>query len=70
MGNLEGTLSVDASNPTVQHGGSIVSDIPQENEYSVSSRVSNTLTRSTSKIPFVQAKANDLSIINSIKNVR
>ncbi|XP_034601728.1 vacuolar protein sorting-associated protein 54, chloroplastic isoform X3 [Setaria viridis] len=70
MGNLDGTLSIDASNPTVQHGGSVVSDISQENDYSVSSRVSNTLTRSTSKIPFVQAKANDLSIINSIKNVR
>lgn len=53
MGNLDGTLSVDASNPTVQHGGSVVYDI-----------------RSTSKIPFVQGKANDLSIINSIKNVR
>ncbi|OEL19382.1 Vacuolar protein sorting-associated protein 54, chloroplastic [Dichanthelium oligosanthes] len=67
MGNLDGTLSVDASNPTVQHGGSVVSDISQENDYS---RVSNTLTRTTSKIPFVQGKANDLSIINSIKNVR
>ncbi|XP_062225215.1 vacuolar protein sorting-associated protein 54, chloroplastic-like [Phragmites australis] len=64
MGNL------DVSNPTLQHGGSAVSDISQENDYSVSSRVSNTLTRSTSKIPLVQGKANDLSITNSIKNVR
>jgi len=69
MGNLTGTLSIDASNPTVQHGGS-VSDVSQENYYSASARVSNTLTRSNSKIPFVQGKANDLSIINSIKNVR
>jgi len=28
MGNLAGTLSIDASNPTVQHGGS-VSDVPK-----------------------------------------
>ncbi|CAL5018233.1 unnamed protein product [Urochloa decumbens] len=70
MGNLDGTLSVDATIPTVQHGGSVVSDISQESDYSVSSRGSNPLTRSTSKIPFIQAKANELSIINSIKNVR
>ncbi|CAN6227264.1 unnamed protein product [Urochloa humidicola] len=70
VGNLDGTLSVDATNPTVQHGGSVVSDISQENDYSVSSRGSNPLLRSTSKIPFIQAKANELSIINSIKNVR
>ncbi|CAN6242546.1 unnamed protein product [Urochloa humidicola] len=56
MGNLDGSLSVDATNPT--------------NDYSVSSWGSNPLKRSTSKIPFIQAKANDLSIINSIKNVR
>lgn len=66
MGNLDGTLSVGASNPTLQHGGSVISD-SQEND---SSWGSNTLTRSTSKIPFVQGKTNDLSIINSIKNVR
>jgi len=30
MGNLDGTLSVDASNPTAQHGGSVVSAISQE----------------------------------------
>lgn len=66
MGNLDGTLSVDSSNPTLQHGGSVVSDT-QEND---SSRGSNTLTRSTSKIPFVQGKTNDFSIINLIKNVR
>ncbi|KAJ1270328.1 hypothetical protein BS78_06G045400 [Paspalum vaginatum] len=66
MGNLDGTLSVDASNPTLQHRSSVVSDT-QEND---SSQVSNTLARSTSKILFVQGKANDLSIINSIKNVR
>ncbi|CAN6234384.1 unnamed protein product [Urochloa humidicola] len=70
MGNLDGTLSVDATNPTVQHGGSVVSDISQEIDYSISSRGSNTLTRSTSKIPFIQAKANELLIVNSIKNVR
>ncbi|XP_062185218.1 vacuolar protein sorting-associated protein 54, chloroplastic-like [Phragmites australis] len=69
MGNLDGTLIVDVSNPVVQHGGSI-SDVSQDNENGVSSRVSNTLSRSTSKIPFIQGKANDLSIINSIKNVR
>ncbi|KAK3145254.1 hypothetical protein QOZ80_4AG0326290 [Eleusine coracana subsp. coracana] len=68
MGNLDGTLSVDASNPMLQHGGSV--DISQENDYCVSSRVSNSLTRSTSKIPFIQGKANDLSMTNSIKNVR
>jgi vacuolar protein sorting-associated protein 54 len=66
MGNLDGTLSVDSCNPTLQHGGSVVSDT-QEND---SSRGSNTLTRSTSKIPFVQGKTNDFSIINLIKNVR
>ncbi|XP_066346706.1 vacuolar protein sorting-associated protein 54, chloroplastic-like [Miscanthus floridulus] len=66
MGNLDGTLSVDSSNPTLQHGGSVISDA-QEND---SSWGSNTLTRSTSKIPFVQGKTNDFSIINSIKNVR
>ena len=70
MGNLDGTLSVDASNPTAQHGGSVVYAISQENGYNVSSRISSTLTRSTSKVPFVQGKANNLSIINSIKNVR
>jgi vacuolar protein sorting-associated protein 54 len=68
MGNLDGTLSVDASNLTLQHGGSV--DVSQENDYGVSSRVSNSLTRSTSKIPFIQGKANDLSITNSIKNIR
>jgi vacuolar protein sorting-associated protein 54 len=66
MGNLDGTLGVDASNPTLQHGGTVISDT-QEND---SSRGSNTLTRSTSKIPFVQGKTNDFSIINSLKNVR
>ncbi|CAD6264201.1 unnamed protein product [Miscanthus lutarioriparius] len=66
MGNLDGTLSVDSSNPTLQHGGSVISDT-QEND---SSWGSNTLTRSTSKIPFIQGKTNDFSIINSIKNVR
>ncbi|KAG0525063.1 hypothetical protein BDA96_06G023400 [Sorghum bicolor] len=66
MGNLDGTLSVDSSNSTLQHGGSVISDT-QEND---SSRGSNTITRSTSKIPFVQGKTNDFSIINSIKNVR
>ena len=70
MRNLDGTLSVGASNPTAQHGGSVVSAISQENGYNVSSRISSTLTRSTSKVLFVQGKANDLSIINSIKNVR
>ena len=44
MGNLDGTLSVDASNPTAQHGGSVVSAISQENGYNVSSRISSTLT--------------------------
>lgn len=66
MRNLDGTISVDSSNPTLQPGGSVISDT-QEND---SSRGSNTLTRSTSKIPFVQGKTNDFSIINSIKNVR
>ncbi|EES11829.1 vacuolar protein sorting-associated protein 54, chloroplastic [Sorghum bicolor] len=66
MGNLDGTLSGDSSNSTLQHGGSVISDT-QEND---SSRGSNTITRSTSKIPFVQGKTNDFSIINSIKNVR
>jgi len=66
MGNLDGTLGVDASNPTLQHGGTVIPDT-QEND---SSRGSNTLTRSTSKIPFVQGKTNDFSIINSLKNVR
>ncbi|KAL6841038.1 hypothetical protein ACP4OV_029007 [Aristida adscensionis] len=70
MGNLDGTLSIDGNNPTLQHAGSVGSDISQEIDYGVSSRVSNTLTRSTSKIPFIQGKANDLSITNSIKNVR
>ncbi|KAL6650281.1 hypothetical protein ACP70R_009206 [Stipagrostis hirtigluma subsp. patula] len=67
MGNLDGTLSIDANNPTLQHGGSAVSGVSQEND---SSGVSSTLTRSNSKIPFIQGKANDLSIMNSIKNVR
>jgi vacuolar protein sorting-associated protein 54 len=66
MGNLDETLSIDASNPTLQHGGSVIYDT-QEND---SSRGSNTLARSTSKIPFVQGKINDFSIISSIKNVR
>nr|CAB3486514.1 unnamed protein product [Digitaria exilis] len=70
MGNLDATLIVDANNPTIQHVGSVVSDISQENDYSVSSRVSSNIARSTSKIPLVQGKINDLSIINSIKNVR
>lgn len=65
MGNLDGALNVDASNPAAQHG-SVVSDT-QETE---SSRVSSTLTRTASRIPFVQGKTNDFSIINSIKNVR
>jgi vacuolar protein sorting-associated protein 54 len=68
MVNLDGTVSVDASSPALQHGDSV--DVPQENDYGVSSRVSNSLTRSTSKIPFIQGKANDLSITNSIKNIR
>uniref|UniRef100_A0A0E0KN79 Vacuolar protein sorting-associated protein 54 C-terminal domain-containing protein n=1 Tax=Oryza punctata TaxID=4537 RepID=A0A0E0KN79_ORYPU len=69
MGNLEGSLSSDASNSVPQHSGS-VSDFSQENDYGVTSRVSHTLTRSNSKFPFFQGKTNDMSSTNSIKNVR
>uniref|UniRef100_A0A0D3FT24 Vacuolar protein sorting-associated protein 54 C-terminal domain-containing protein n=1 Tax=Oryza barthii TaxID=65489 RepID=A0A0D3FT24_9ORYZ len=69
MGNLEGSLSSDASNSVQKHSGS-VSDFSQENDYGVTSRVSNTLTRSNSKFPFFQGKTNDMSSTNSIKNVR
>uniref|UniRef100_A0A0E0P5Z0 Vacuolar protein sorting-associated protein 54 C-terminal domain-containing protein n=1 Tax=Oryza rufipogon TaxID=4529 RepID=A0A0E0P5Z0_ORYRU len=69
MGNLEGSLSSDASNSVQKHSGS-VSDFSQENDHGVTSRVSNTLTRSNSKFPFFQGKTNDMSSTNSIKNVR
>uniref|UniRef100_J3LW17 Vacuolar protein sorting-associated protein 54 C-terminal domain-containing protein n=1 Tax=Oryza brachyantha TaxID=4533 RepID=J3LW17_ORYBR len=67
MGNLEGSLSSDGSNPVLQHS---VSDFSQESDYVVTSRVSSTLTRSNSKFPFFQGKTNDMSNPNSIKNVR
>lgn len=68
MRNLEGNISADATNPVVQHGSSV--DFPQENDYGVASRVSNTVTRSTTKLTVFQGKTTDMSSINSIKNVR
>ena len=66
MRNLDGNISADATNTVLQHGGSV--DFSQENDSGVTSRVSNTVTRSTTSL--FQGKANDLSSPNSIKNVR
>ena len=59
MRNLDGNISTDAAN-----------SVSQENDNGVTSRVSNTVTRTPTKLSVFQGKANDLSIINSIKNVR
>ncbi|CAM0907924.1 unnamed protein product [Alopecurus aequalis] len=68
MRNLDANISADATNPAVQHGGSV--DFSQENDSGVTSRVSNTVTRSNTKISLFQGKTNDMSSPNSIKNVR
>ncbi|EMS62510.1 Thylakoid lumenal 15.0 kDa protein 2, chloroplastic [Triticum urartu] len=68
MRNLDGNISPDDTNPVVQHGGSV--DLSQEKDYDVTSRVSNTVTRTPTKLPLFQGKTNDMSSINSIKNIR
>ena len=68
MRNLAGNISPDDTNPVVQHGGAV--DLPQEKDYDVTSRVSNTVTRTPTKHPLFQGKTNDMSSINSIKNIR
>jgi vacuolar protein sorting-associated protein 54 len=68
MRNLDESISTDATNPAIQHGGSI--DFSQENDNGVTSRVSSTVTRSPTKLSLFQGKANDMSSTNSIKNVR
>ncbi|KAG8055995.1 hypothetical protein GUJ93_ZPchr0001g31285 [Zizania palustris] len=70
MGNLDGSLSSDATNYVLHHSSSAGSDFSQENDYSVASRVSNTLARSNSKLSFFQGKTNDISSTNSIKNLQ
>lgn len=59
MRNLDGNISTDATNP-----------VSQENDNGVTSRVSNTGTRTTTRLSVFQGKTNDLSSPNSIKNVR
>jgi hypothetical protein len=68
MRNLDGNISTDATNSMVQHGHSV--DVSQENDHSVTSRVSSTVTRSPTKVSLFQGKANEMSSTNSIKNVR
>jgi len=68
MRNLDGNISADATNPVTQHGGSV--DFSQENDNGVTSRVSNTVPRNTTKLSMFQGKTNDISSPNSIKNVR
>ncbi|XP_044330008.1 vacuolar protein sorting-associated protein 54, chloroplastic isoform X2 [Triticum aestivum] len=65
--NLDGNMSSDDTNPVIQHGGSV--DFSQGNDNGVTSRVSNTVTCSTTKLPLFEGKATDMSSTNSIKKM-